>query len=81
MANSKYEYVRHFEQSDRLPLGNWIVIRLDGRGFHRFSAKHDFAKPNDVRALKLMNKAAEGVLRDLPDVLMGFGFSDEYRCV
>ena len=81
MANSKYEYVRHFEQPDRLPLGNWIVLRLDGRGFHRLSTKYGFAKPNDLRALKLMNKAAEGVMRDVPDVCMAYGHSDEYSFV
>ncbi|KAL9087768.1 MAG: hypothetical protein Q9159_003451 [Coniocarpon cinnabarinum] len=78
MANSKYEYVRQFEQADRLPLANWIVVRVDGRGFHRFSNKHNFAKPNDLRAINLMNKAAEGVLRDVQDILLAYGVSDEF---
>ena len=33
MANSKFEYVRDFEQDDRLLPGCWIVVRLDGKGF------------------------------------------------
>ena len=79
MANSRYEYVRLYEQADRLPLSNWIVVRIDGRGFHRFSNKHGFAKPNDLRAINLMNKTAEGVLRDVQDIVLGYGVSDEYR--
>jgi tRNA(His) guanylyltransferase len=35
MANSKFEYVRHFEQNDTLLPNTYIVIRIDGRGFHR----------------------------------------------
>lgn len=79
MANSKYEYVKKFEQDDQLLPGTWIVVRIDGRGFHRFSNKHGFEKPNDLRAIKLMNKAAEGVLRDVQDIELGYGVSDEYR--
>ena len=35
MARSKYEYVKHFEADQPLLLGCWIVIRLDGKAFHR----------------------------------------------
>lgn len=43
------------------------------------SAKYDFEKPNDRRALELMNAAAVGVMRELPDLVVGYGVSDEYR--
>lgn len=36
MAKSKYEYVRKFEQNDQCLLNCWIVIRIDGRNFHRY---------------------------------------------
>jgi hypothetical protein len=36
MANSKYEYVKGFEQNDSLLPQTWIVIQVDGRGFTRF---------------------------------------------
>ncbi len=36
MANSKYEYVKGFEQNDTLLPQTWIVIRVDGRAFTRF---------------------------------------------
>lgn len=48
-------------------------------GLHSFSDAHDFAKPNDGRALELMNEAARHVVQALkPDVVLAFGESDEY---
>lgn len=36
MAKSKFEYVRSFELEDKCLQNCWIVVRLDGRSFHRF---------------------------------------------
>ena len=36
MAQSKYEYVKKYEQDDTLLLGCYIVIRLDGKGFTKW---------------------------------------------
>ncbi|KFY30720.1 hypothetical protein V493_01719 [Pseudogymnoascus sp. VKM F-4281 (FW-2241)] len=44
----------------------------------KFSDKYAFKKPNDRRALDLMNAAAERVLVELPDVVVAYGISDEY---
>ncbi|KAL2001265.1 hypothetical protein VTN02DRAFT_1972 [Thermoascus thermophilus] len=81
MANSKYEYVKAFEQPDALLPNTWIVIRIDGRGFHKLSDKYHFEKPNDPRALNLMNAAAVEVMKDLPDLSIAYGVSDEYSFV
>lgn len=81
MANSQYEYVRHFETWDPIPPSQWIVIRLDGRGFTKLCKKYDFAKPNDARALDLMNAAAIEVTKNLTDVVLAYGQSDEYSFV
>lgn len=35
MAKSKFEYVRDFETDDTCLPNCWIVVRLDGRNFHR----------------------------------------------
>lgn len=78
MAKSKYEYVRKFEQNDQCLMNCWIVIRIDGRNFHRFSDGHCFEKPNDQRALQLMNKCAETVMREFTDIVISYGQSDEY---
>jgi tRNA(His) 5'-end guanylyltransferase len=46
---------------------------------HRFSEAHDFAKPNDERALQLMDRAAQDVMAEFKDIVLGYGESDEYR--
>lgn len=45
----------------------------------RMCAKYSFKKPNDRRALDLMNAAAKAVVSDLPDITIAYGVSDEYR--
>ena len=95
MANSKYAYVRDFELPDPLLPGTFMLFRLDGHSFHRceryhkiyvtskilirFSDKHGFTKPNDIRALQLMDHAAKDVMTEYPDTVLAFGESDEFR--
>jgi len=43
MAKSRYEYVKLFEKDDSLLPNTWIIVRLDGRGFHGY-----FPSPNMV---------------------------------
>lgn len=81
MSHSKYEYVRGFESDDRLLPNCWIVVRVDGKTFHRFSDEHAFEKPNDKRSLDLMNAAARRVLRELNEIVLAYGQSDEYSFV
>lgn len=79
MAGTRWAYVRAFEQPDPILPRTYMVVRLDGNGFHRFSSQHDFCKPNDPRALELMNAAASRVMHNLKgDALLAFGESDEY---
>ncbi|TKA76839.1 hypothetical protein B0A55_04635 [Friedmanniomyces simplex] len=81
MANSEYGYVRNFEQGDALPPSNWIVVRIDGRGFSKLCKKYNFEKPNDRRALDLMNAVATEVVRSFVDIVLAYGQSDEYSFV
>ncbi|EOR01355.1 hypothetical protein E3P81_01767 [Wallemia ichthyophaga] len=78
MANSRFGYVREFEEHDRLIPSTFSVVRIDGHSFHRFSDIHNFRKPNDSRALECMNDAAQFVMQQLHDVILAFGESDEY---
>ena len=48
---------------------------------YRLSDHYAFAKPNDRRALDLMNAAAVQVMKELPDLCIAYGVSDEYRYV
>ena len=81
MANSRFEYVKKFEEEDRLTRGCFIVVRIDGRGFTKFTADHEFEKPNDERGLQLMVEAAKRIMKDYTEVLIGYGASDEFSFV
>ena len=59
----------------------WMVVRIDGKAFHRFSDAHGFNKPNDLNALNLMNACAEHVMKEFTDVVISYGQSDEYSFV
>lgn len=79
MAGTKYAYVRNFELPDSVIPSTYLVVRIDGKGFHKFSALHSFRKPNDPLALELMNEAARHVMRSLKgQIALAFGESDEY---
>ena len=81
MACSKYEYTKKYEVDDSLLRGVYIVVRVDGRGFSRFTNEHNYSKPNDMRGLALMNQAAASVMSDWGDAILAFGESDEYSFV
>jgi len=81
MALSRFEYVKKFERNDELLRGCWIVIRIDGKGFHKFSDQHNFVKPNDKRSLDLMSKCAKVVMKEFNDIILAYGQSDEYSFV
>uniref|UniRef100_A0A3Q7G4C9 tRNA(His) guanylyltransferase n=1 Tax=Solanum lycopersicum TaxID=4081 RepID=A0A3Q7G4C9_SOLLC len=81
MANSRYEYVKCFEVEDEVMYPNIIVVQIDGRDFGCFSEKHGFEKPNDDKALNLMNACAIKVLENFSDVIFAYGFNDEYSFV
>ncbi|GAA0158366.1 hypothetical protein LIER_15416 [Lithospermum erythrorhizon] len=80
MANSKYQYVKSFEMDDEVMAPNIIVVRIGGRNFEKFSEVHEFAKPNNEQALKLMNACAKAVLEEkgFHEIAFAYGFSDEY---
>ncbi|XP_057321367.1 probable tRNA(His) guanylyltransferase [Microplitis mediator] len=81
MAKSKFEYVREFERENICLPNCWIVVRVDGKNFSKFSDEHNFSKPNDIRALELMNQSAAAVMNEFPDVVLAYGQSDEYSFV
>ncbi|CCH62066.1 hypothetical protein TBLA_0G01180 [Henningerozyma blattae CBS 6284] len=82
MAKSRFEYVRQFESQNLLLPQTYIVVRIDGKKFHEFSKFYNFNKPNDERALKLMNACAKNVvLTYKTDMILAFGESDEYSFI
>uniref|UniRef100_A0A182W2D9 Probable tRNA(His) guanylyltransferase n=1 Tax=Anopheles minimus TaxID=112268 RepID=A0A182W2D9_9DIPT len=81
MALSRFEYVKQFEQEEKLLPNCWVVVRIDGKGFHRFCNVHSFTKPNDLDALQLMNFAGMTVMQEFNEIAIGYGQSDEYSFV
>ncbi|TNN38049.1 putative tRNA(His) guanylyltransferase [Liparis tanakae] len=81
MAKSKFDYVRNFETDDTCLRNCYIVVRLDGRNFHKFAEQHSFTKPNDDRALELMTRSARSVMEELEDIVIAYGQSDEFSFV
>lgn len=54
MACSKYEYVKSYELDDKIMPNVWIVVRIDGKGFTKFTTKHKFEKPNDIKGIYIL---------------------------
>lgn len=81
MAQSKFEYVKSYETVDKCLPNTWIVVRVDGKGFHKFSNVHKFKKPNDPAALDLMKCCAERVMDEFKEISVAYGQSDEFSFV
>jgi tRNA(His) guanylyltransferase len=41
MSHSKYEYVKQFETHATMLPHTWLVVRIDGRSFHRYACSPD----------------------------------------
>lgn len=48
--------------------GAWVVLRLDGRGFTKFTEREGFEKPFDTRFQQLMRDTAQTVLQELQGI-------------
>jgi len=58
-----------------------MVVRVDGRCFTKFCDSMSMVKPNDLRGIQLMNKAALEVFQNFKDIVIAYGDSDEYSFV
>ncbi|MGZ3640544.1 MAG: tRNA(His) guanylyltransferase Thg1 family protein [Ktedonobacterales bacterium] len=78
MDNDEFEKrmreLEYFHQLRALP-GAWIVLRLDGRGFSRFTASR-FEKPFDSALHSLMAQTAQSLLQEL-HAIYAYTESDE----
>lgn len=78
MSKSKYEYVKNYESPSKCLPDTFILVRIDGKGFSKFTQANNFDKPNDSRGLRLMNLAALEVCRHFNDIFLAYGQSDEF---
>lgn len=74
-------HFKDFETEDKILQNCWLVVRIDGKNFHKFSDVHKFEKPNDLRGLNLMNHAACCVMKEFNEIILSYGQSDEYSFV
>src|ERR1700677_692702 len=82
MKNRDFEAeMRKFEWLGRVqvPPQSYIVLRLDGKGFSKFTKKH-FQKPYDERMHRLMVKTMRVLMRQL-GAIYGYTESDEISLV
>ena len=81
MSNSRFEYVKQYECHSELLKNTYIVIRVDGKGFTKFTESHQYEKPNDIRGIRLMMLAGLKVMNTYSEIFMGYGESDEFSFV
>lgn len=48
--------------------GAWVVLRLDGRGFTKFTEREGFEKPFDLRFQDLMRQTTQVLLQELQGI-------------
>ena len=78
MSNSKFEYVKKFESHAELLPNTYIVVRIDGKGFTKFTDAHSFKKPNEISGIKAMVAAGISVMKTYTEIFLGYGQSDEF---
>ncbi len=49
------------------------MVRIDGKGFTKFTAANHFEKPNDKRGLDLMNRSAQSVMENFQEIFLAYG--------
>ncbi|GJV67210.1 tRNA(His) guanylyltransferase 1 isoform X1 [Tanacetum coccineum] len=76
------EHLNLWRVENRMKQDGWIVVRIDGCRFSRFTKVHEFKKPFDQQAAELMNSCAMAVFEEFKDIIVyGYGQSDEYSFV
>jgi tRNA(His) 5'-end guanylyltransferase len=48
--------------------GSWIVLRLDGRGFTRWTVREGFERPFDLRFQQLMRQTTQTLFQELQGI-------------
>ena len=81
MSNSKFEYVKSFENQQTLLKNTYIVVRIDGKGFTKFTDSHQYEKPNEIKGIKIMLLAGLSVMESFSEIFLGYGQSDEFSFV
>lgn len=78
MANSKFAYVKLYEEEKKILPNCYFVLRVDGCEFKKFVKEHKYEKPNDIKGINLMNECAIEILKKFDEIDLCYGHSDEY---
>ena len=70
--------MKGFENKNDLLKNTYIVIRIDGKGFTKFTDAHQYKKPNEIQGIKIMALAGLSVMESFPEIFLGYGQSDEF---
>ncbi|KAK2743777.1 hypothetical protein FQN57_004714 [Myotisia sp. PD_48] len=74
-----FGFIRKAKKADKAPSESSKASEAGDESI--FSDRYSFRKPNDIRALDLMNAAAQAVMKDIPDLTVAYGVSDEFSFV
>lgn len=64
---TSFQDARNFELSDQLPPYQYVILRLDGRSFHRFTRLYSFTNPTTRAQLERVHGARAGCGKALPE--------------
>ena len=76
-----FDFLKKFEDNERLLYDTYIVVRIDGKCFTPFCKLYNLAKPFDERLINLMVSCGKNVLQQFPSLVLGYGQSDEFSFV
>jgi tRNA(His) guanylyltransferase len=62
-------------------MGGVLASRENLSNQERFVETHKYQKPNDIRGIDLMDECAKAVFREMPDIVLAYGQSDEYSFI
>ena len=65
--------MRDFETHAKCLQNTFMVVRIDGRGFTKYCESVQMVKPNDIRGINLMNRAAVEVINNMKEIVIAYG--------
>ena len=81
MVNSRYEYVKKFEEEEKLLKDTFICVNVKTLDFDQFCIDHKFLNPFDDRIIRLNAECARHVMEDFTDIDISYGFMGEFSFI
>ena len=81
MVNSRYEYVKKFEEEEKLLKDTFICVNVNTADFDQFCIDHKLSQPYDDRIIRLYAECARHVMEDFADIDVSYGFKGEFSFI